>query len=120
MSLLILLINSILQLFYNSTVQGIVFMRYCLDVIFIFNIISYFYVGYEDHGVVILDPKRVSKKYLMTWFLLDLFTVIPLETLKMAFSKLTFMHANRCLRVFRLFGIICKSCLLHIDSQIYS
>ncbi|KAI7795656.1 hypothetical protein IRJ41_002465 [Triplophysa rosa] len=94
------------ELFFNSTVQGIIFIRYCLDVSFILNIISRFYIGHEDHGVVIIDPKRVRKKYFQTWFLLDFLSVLPLETLKMAFSDLTFMQANRCLRVFRLFGLI--------------
>uniref|UniRef100_A0A673L3B5 Cyclic nucleotide-gated potassium channel n=1 Tax=Sinocyclocheilus rhinocerous TaxID=307959 RepID=A0A673L3B5_9TELE len=97
---------SLYELFFNSTVPGIIFTRYSLDLIFIFNIISRFYIGYESHGVVITDPKRVRKKYLRTWFFLDLLSVLPLETLTMAFSQLTFMHANRCLRVVRLFGII--------------
>uniref|UniRef100_A0A8C1Y911 Cyclic nucleotide-gated potassium channel n=1 Tax=Cyprinus carpio TaxID=7962 RepID=A0A8C1Y911_CYPCA len=100
---------SLYELFFNSTVTGIIFTRYFLDLIFIFNIISRFYIGYETHGVVITDPKKVRKKYLRTWFLLDLLSVLPLETITVAFSKFKFMqysYANRCLRVFRLFGII--------------
>ncbi|XP_059400985.1 cyclic nucleotide-gated cation channel alpha-3-like [Carassius carassius] len=100
---------SLYELFFNSTVTGIIFTRYSLDLIFIFNIISRFYIGYETHGVVITDPKKVRKKYLRTWFLLDLLSVLPLETIAVAFPKLKFVrfaYANRCLRVFRLFGII--------------
>ncbi|XP_043094879.1 uncharacterized protein LOC122345115 [Puntigrus tetrazona] len=97
---------SLYELFFNSTVPGIIFTRYSLDLIFVFNIISRFYIGYESHGVVITDPKRVRKKYLRTWFFLDLLCILPFETLTMAFSQLKFMHANRCLRIFRLFGII--------------
>ncbi|XP_051533343.1 uncharacterized protein LOC127428788 [Myxocyprinus asiaticus] len=97
---------SLYELFVNSTVQGVIFLRYGLDVVFIFNIISRFHIGYESHGVVIIDPKRVRKKYLMTWFLLDLLSVVPLETFKTTFRELKFLHVNRCLRVFRLFGII--------------
>ncbi|XP_050966558.1 uncharacterized protein LOC127165725 [Labeo rohita] len=100
---------SLYELFFNSTVPGIIFTRYSLDLIFIFNIISRFYIGYETHGVVITDPKKVRKKYLRTWFLLDLLSVLPLETITVALPKLKFMryaYANRCLRVFRMFGII--------------
>ncbi|KAK7130607.1 hypothetical protein R3I94_015923 [Phoxinus phoxinus] len=94
------------ELFFNSTVTALIFTRYCLDLIFVLNIISRFYIGYETHGVVITDPKRARKKYLRTWFLLDLLSVLPLETFKIAASGLRFMNANRCLRVFRLFGMI--------------
>uniref|UniRef100_A0A674CGT8 Cyclic nucleotide-gated potassium channel n=1 Tax=Salmo trutta TaxID=8032 RepID=A0A674CGT8_SALTR len=79
---------------------------YCLDVIFVLNIISRFYIGYESNGVVIIDSKPVQRKYLRTWFIMDLLAVLPFETLRYASPELHFMHINRCLRVLRLFDII--------------
>ncbi|XP_048022697.1 uncharacterized protein LOC125253005 isoform X2 [Megalobrama amblycephala] len=106
MTCLAAVLVALYELFFNSTVQALIFIRYSLDLIFILNIISRFYIGYETHGVVITDPKKARKKYLRTWFLLDLLSVLPLETIKVSISELRFILANRCLRVFRLFGII--------------
>ncbi|XP_073695562.1 cyclic nucleotide-gated cation channel alpha-3-like [Garra rufa] len=102
-------IIALYEMFFNSTVPGIIFTRYSLDLVFILSIISRFYIGYETHGVVITDPRKVRKKYLRTWFLLDVLSVLPLETITIAFPQLRFMryaYANRCLRLFRLFGIL--------------
>uniref|UniRef100_A0A8C7QKT3 Cyclic nucleotide-binding domain-containing protein n=1 Tax=Oncorhynchus mykiss TaxID=8022 RepID=A0A8C7QKT3_ONCMY len=93
-------------LFFNSAIPVVVGIRYCLDVIFLLNIISRFYIGYESNGVVIIDSKPVQRKYLRTWFIMDLLAVLPFETLRYASPELHFMHINRCLRVLRLFDII--------------
>ncbi|XP_066501242.1 uncharacterized protein [Hoplias malabaricus] len=97
---------SLFELFFNSTVSTVKVIRHCLDVIFLFNIISRFYIGYESHGVVITDAQQVQLTYLRTWFVIDLLSVLPLEVLRYAFPELHFMHVNRCLRVLRLFTII--------------
>ncbi|KAI4878623.1 hypothetical protein NFI96_015444 [Prochilodus magdalenae] len=94
------------QLYFNSTLCIVLFMRYSLDAFFTLNIISRFYIGFEKHGVVITDLQQVRRAYLKTWFIVDLFSVLPLETLKFAFPSLHFLHFNRCLRVLRLFNII--------------
>ncbi|XP_072518578.1 cyclic nucleotide-gated cation channel alpha-3-like [Salminus brasiliensis] len=100
------LCNFLFQLFFNSTVRNVLIARYFLDSIFILNIISRFWIGYESHGIVITDPSRVRWTYLRTWFVMDLLSVLPLETLRYTYPQLHFMHFNRCLRVFRLFDII--------------
>ncbi|XP_045080549.1 LOW QUALITY PROTEIN: uncharacterized protein LOC123481251, partial [Coregonus clupeaformis] len=97
---------SLFELFFNSAIPVVVGIRYCLDVIFVLNIISRFYIGYESNGVVIIDSKPVQRKYLRTWFIMDLLAVLPFETLRYASPELHFMHINRCLRVLRLFDII--------------
>ncbi|XP_021473202.2 uncharacterized protein LOC110533386 isoform X2 [Oncorhynchus mykiss] len=97
---------SLFELFFNSAIPVVVGIRYCLDVIFLLNIISRFYIGYESNGVVIIDSKPVQRKYLRTWFIMDLLAVLPFETLRYASPELHFMHINRCLRVLRLFDII--------------
>uniref|UniRef100_A0A8C7JK48 Cyclic nucleotide-gated potassium channel n=1 Tax=Oncorhynchus kisutch TaxID=8019 RepID=A0A8C7JK48_ONCKI len=99
-------IHSTEILFFNSAIPVVVGIRYCLDVIFLLNIISRFYIGYESNGVVIIDSKPVQRKYLRTWFIMDLLAVLPFETLRYASPELHFMHINRCLRVLRLFDII--------------
>ncbi|XP_066501410.1 potassium voltage-gated channel subfamily H member 7-like [Hoplias malabaricus] len=94
------------QLFFNSTLSAVKVIRYFLDVVFVFNIISRFYIGYESHGVVITDAQQVQLTYLRSWFITDLLSVLPLEVLRYASPELHFMHFNRCLRVLRLFTII--------------
>ncbi|XP_073775300.1 cyclic nucleotide-gated cation channel alpha-3-like isoform X4 [Danio rerio] len=99
-------LECLFELFFNSDISGLSFMRYILDVIFIINIISRFFIGYEVHGVVITDPKKVRKKYLRTWFFFDLLSVLPFQALKQVHPYMRFLEASRCLRVFRLFTII--------------
>ncbi|XP_056327370.1 uncharacterized protein LOC130239988 [Danio aesculapii] len=99
-------LECLFELFFNSDISGLSFMRYILDVIFFINIVSRFFIGYEVHGVVITDPKKVWKKYLRTWFLFDLLCVLPFQAFKHVHSYMRFLEASRCLRVFRLFSII--------------
>ncbi|XP_031433622.2 potassium channel KAT4-like isoform X2 [Clupea harengus] len=91
---------SMFRVFFTEDLELISTIYYCLDFIFLLNIISCFFVGYEKDGVVITDASNVRRRYLHTWFIVDVCSLIPLEM----FSH--FWSLNRCLRVLRLFSII--------------
>ena len=54
-------------------------LSYIIDVFFWFDIFLNFRTGYIEYGDVVLDRKRIAKKYLFTWFIVDLISLIPFE-----------------------------------------
>jgi hypothetical protein len=52
-----------------------------LDSIFIIDLILNFFMSYEDaeSGREIKDPKRITRNYLKTWFVLDLLACVPFD-----------------------------------------
>ncbi|CAL8300228.1 unnamed protein product [Merluccius merluccius] len=96
---------SFFELFFDSTIGVVHAIRYGLDVVFLINIISRFYIGYEYNGVVI-NAQLVRRNYLKTWFLIDTLGVIPLELFRFVYPECHFLHFTRCFRVFRMFDTI--------------
>jgi hypothetical protein len=50
-----------------------------IDYFFVLDIILNFQTAYIEHGELFTDRKKIRLKYLKTWFLPDLFSVIPYE-----------------------------------------
>ncbi|CAL8363568.1 unnamed protein product [Lota lota] len=98
---------SLFELFFDSTIGVIRGIRYGFDVVFLINIISRFYIGYEYNGVVINnDAQLVRRNYLKTWFLIDALGVIPLEFVGFMYPEWHFLHFTRCFRILRMFDLI--------------
>lgn len=51
------------------------------DVLFFIDLILNFFTSYTDetHMREITDHKKIAKKYLLSWFVLDLFSIIPID-----------------------------------------
>ena len=51
------------------------------DFIFLVDIILTFFTSYHDekHDLEILEHKLIAKKYLKSWFLLDLISIFPFD-----------------------------------------
>jgi hypothetical protein len=58
-----------------------------MNIIFILDIILNFRTGYydEEHTLV-MDPKLAGKRYLKTWFVLDVFSSLPFDKANIAFT----------------------------------
>ncbi|KAL3805148.1 hypothetical protein HJC23_003376 [Cyclotella cryptica] len=52
-----------------------------LDFWFAIDIILNFRTGYINRGTVVMDPKKISRNYLSTWFLIDAIGTFPFERL---------------------------------------
>ena len=50
-----------------------------IDVWFIIDVVLNFRTGYVDHGVMVMDQKKIAKKYLSTYFLIDFVASVPWE-----------------------------------------
>ena len=50
-----------------------------IDVWFIIDVILNFRTGYVDHGVMVMDQQKITKKYMQTYFLVDFVASVPWE-----------------------------------------
>lgn len=84
---------------------------YLVDVLFAFDIYMHFHVGYFDrYGLAVLDPQKVRRRYMVSWFPFDLIAVLPFELLLLAAGLNTSRHVEifallklpRLLRMYRL------------------
>jgi hyperpolarization activated cyclic nucleotide-gated potassium channel 2 len=91
------------------------------DTVFIIDIIINFRTGvilnnYGDE--IILNPKRIARHYLKTWFILDLVSSIPMDYIFLIFDAWDFnqlMHAGRALRMLRLAKLLSLLRLLRLS-----
>eukprot|EP00794_Sanderia_malayensis_P003390 gene3391-3880_t len=83
------------------------------DVIFLLDIFFNFFTGIpdpEDEHLTILDRKEIRKRYLRSWFILDLFSSLPFDYVFFFFhsssshnhSGQTLLKASRGFKIFKL------------------
>ena len=80
--------------------------EFCIDIIFIFDIFLNFRTGYlDDRDELVLDPGKVAKNYITSWFPLDLISGIPFGVLDLggvgALSFLRVLKSSRVLKSLR-------------------
>nr|XP_014341812.1 PREDICTED: cyclic nucleotide-gated cation channel subunit A-like [Latimeria chalumnae] len=103
------------QVYFDTSYTAAWGIQYFMDVVYLLNIFSRFYIGLESHGVVITDAFLVRKRYLQGWFHLDTISTLPFELITMAYPPedmwkiIALCRVNRLLRIFRFFSFI-SSC----------
>lgn len=72
----------------SSQVIGIYIADIVVDLFFAVDIYLTFSVAYFDHKtqLIIRDPKKIAKRYLSTWFVMDLASTIPFDLVVMLFT----------------------------------
>lgn len=90
---------------------GILFLvNIIMDVLFLFDMAVQSSTGYRDRdGSFVKDPKRIFLRYLKSWFILDLLSVIPWEMTSHFFPKdssLTDLALLKLLRFLRLTRLV--------------
>lgn len=64
-----------------------------------------FFTGFYEKGILIMDRKSICKKYLMTWFILDIISSFPFSIIELANNNNTSSKAlksTNLLRILRL------------------
>ena len=61
--------------------DGLVGFDVFTDVIFILDIILNFHVGYIDEALVVVDKKKIRRRYLARWFGIDAIGSFPGDTI---------------------------------------
>lgn len=79
----------------------------CIDSVMLFDVILSFFTGYVDgEGYVVMDHRRIVKRYLKGWFAIEFFTSIPVGDVvpvsRAAVRTLRLMRLARLLRLQRL------------------
>lgn len=72
----------------SSRIIGIYIADIVVDLFFAVDIYLTFSVAYFDHKsqLIIRDPKKIAKRYLSTWFVMDLASTIPFDLVVMLFT----------------------------------
>ncbi|GMH85024.1 hypothetical protein TL16_g10099 [Triparma laevis f. inornata] len=60
----------------NSTMKG---FNNLIDVWFAFDVALNFRTGFVDHGVMVMDQRKIAKNYLRTYFIVDFIASVPWE-----------------------------------------
>jgi hypothetical protein len=61
----------------DTSVGGFYTFELFLDCWFLFEIIMNFFTGYVEKGILIMDRKKIFKKYVKTWFFIDMISSFP-------------------------------------------
>lgn len=90
--------------FWTSEDAGIVAVEYTVDCLFALDILVHFSTAfYDDEGRLVTGRRAIAKRYLSTWFLVDLVAVFPYRLLSGGGES---GHAARLLRVPRVFKLM--------------
>ena len=107
-SVLCILAVTLLAAFDANTIYNIGIVYAC-DFIHILGMISHFFIGYEEKGVIVTDFKRVVLHYIKTTFFLDLVSAIPFEAVAPGTSSSDYFAAilrlNRLIRCYQLWKL---------------
>ncbi|KAL3866127.1 hypothetical protein ACJMK2_043457 [Sinanodonta woodiana] len=126
--MLVLLIANLLILpvaisFFNDDLSTHWIVFNCIsDTVFFLDIIINFRTGVilnDFADEIILDPKKIAKHYIKTWFFLDLISSIPMDYIFLIWdSEADFnqlFHAGRALRILRLAKLLSLLRLLRLS-----
>ena len=78
--------------FLSVDLNALFFVNRAIDVFFTFDIVLNFFIAYReevDKGAGwVFDNKRIALNYLKTWFLLDLISAVPFDSLLLVLERL--------------------------------
>lgn len=102
--------------------------EYALDFVFIFDILFNLLVfAYKlDDGVCIVDHKKIALSYLMGWFLIDIFSAVPLNWIELFTNDImnnnvqNFARYLKLPRIYRIFRLTRVAKLLKEKKEVYS
>jgi len=58
------------------------YLDYFIDALFFFDMVFSFRTGFfAKQGHLVMSPRRIFKGYIRTWFLVDFFSTMPLDTI---------------------------------------
>ncbi|OQV23764.1 Potassium/sodium hyperpolarization-activated cyclic nucleotide-gated channel 4 [Hypsibius exemplaris] len=95
------------------------------DTIFIVDLVCNFRTGLinpENSADVVLDPKEIARRYVRSWFFVDLISSIPFDYVVLVisiwdddFAKSQIVHAGRALRILRMAKLLSLIKLLRLS-----
>ena len=92
-------------LFPYNQVGFFFFFEIFISVAFFFDLLLNFRTAYYNNEIQITDPFSIAKKYLSSWFILDLLSILPLELFieyEIVSKDFLFLCVFRFLRIIKL------------------
>ncbi|XP_017790992.1 PREDICTED: potassium/sodium hyperpolarization-activated cyclic nucleotide-gated channel 1-like [Habropoda laboriosa] len=111
-----LLITPVSITFYYEHHENWHTMNDIMNIVFLCDIVMWFFTGYYDYPtkVIVLDPMIVARKYLQSYFLIDLLTVLPIGILDYVVpNSLWYCTTLNMMKILRVRNIIVYSRRLH-------
>ena len=99
---------------FNSTDAALWVLVYIGDVVYIIDMILTFFTGYASYGQVVMNRKKVCKRYLKKRFIIDLLSALPTDLLVFAvpgvpkWQLLAQLRNNRVIRFYRMTSFLGK------------
>lgn len=89
------------------------FFGYLFDICFVCNIVLVFHLPYYNYnGILVVDRRKIARRYMRTRFLIDVASVVPLEFLAPLFKEplraLRYFRLNRLIQIVRTVYYFCK------------
>jgi hypothetical protein len=82
------------------------YLNWFIDGWFILDVILNFRTGFVDHGVMVLDSKRIVKNYLQSYFVVDFLASFPWEAVFGAeHTKRGGVSSRKALKIFKYFKL---------------
>lgn len=101
--------------FNYSGLQTFSLLIYLLDFVLLVDVYLNFHTSYRFQGIEVFDKKLISKKYLKTFFWIDLIAALPLDLLFLnsgiiiwGVDVIVYFRLLRILRIIRLFRLFSK------------
>lgn len=84
----------------------ILYFEFILDIWFMLELLLNFFTAYYEKGVLITDRKKIVKRYLKTWFMVDLCSSVPFSFIVVGMkdegSSAAALKSAKLIRIFRL------------------
>jgi hypothetical protein len=75
----------------------------CVDCVYLVDMFRHFFLAYETNsGVLIVSPVLIMRRYLRSWFFIDLLSVIPYDGLSLALGSSEKLKTVKIIRLMRL------------------
>uniref|UniRef100_A0A4W4H8I2 Cyclic nucleotide-binding domain-containing protein n=1 Tax=Electrophorus electricus TaxID=8005 RepID=A0A4W4H8I2_ELEEL len=109
--------------FKDETTPAWIIFNVVSDTFFLMDLVLNFRTGivFEDNTEIILDPKKIKKKYLRTWFVVDFISSIPVDYIFLIVEKgmdSEVYKTARALRIVRFTKILSLLRLLRLSRLI--
>jgi len=104
------------QVFYNASLEWQWIVIYSCDAIYLSSLVSKFCKGYYDkRGEKVTDWSETAEKYLRTYFVIDIISILPLESFGLLVEEpnirlfiMAFLRINRFIRIYRVWHFLSK------------
>lgn len=95
--------------FYIAFINDFSYTTIIFDIIFSLDMLYNFNTGYfsKEHKKVIMDRKAIALKYLKSWFIIDILSILPIERiLVFHYLEISIVHGFKIIKIISLIKLV--------------